>query len=174
MTGKSLIPILAILAIAAPAAAPAAPPPFQDALLDRMTGAWVMRGTIEGKETTHDLTVQWVLGHLYLQIREVSREKDAAGKPAYEAVVFVGWDAKANDYACEWLDNTGGGGLTAQGIAHGTKSGDAIAFLFHGGDGSLFHTTFAYAAADGSWQWIMDGEANGKLEPFARLRVTRK
>ena len=174
MSRRPLIPILAILAIAVPAAAPAAPPPpFQDALLDRMTGAWVMRGTIAGQPTTHDVVVEWVLGHLYLQIRETSREKDAAGRPAYEAIVFVGWDAKANDYACEWLDNTAGGGLAAQAIAHGTRSGDAIPFLFNI-DGSLFHTTFALDAKDGSWQWLMDGEANGKLEPFARLRLTRK
>jgi len=38
----------------------------------------------------------------------------------------------------------------------------------------VFHTTFAYDRAAGSWEWRMDGEANGKLEPFARLRLTRK
>jgi len=132
-----------------------------------------MRGTIEGKETVHDVTVNWVLGHNYLRIREVSREKDAAGRPAYEAIVFVGKDPKGAGYACLWLDNTGGGGLNGQAIGHGQRSGDAIPFLFDGG-GLKFHTTFAYSAADGSWQWSMDGETGGKLEPFARLRLSRK
>lgn len=163
------------LAIVAGVTAMAAQPPtFQDAFLDRMTGTWVLRGTIAGKQTTHDIACEWVLGHQYVRIREVSREKDATGQPAYEAIVFIGWDEKAGAYACLWLDNTGGGGLAAQAIAHGRRSGDEIAFVFKGGDGSSFYTTFVYAKDTDTWQWLMDGEANGKLEPFARVRLTKE
>ncbi len=146
---------------------------FKDDLLDRMIGRWVLQGTIAGQETAHDVVVEWVLGHQYVQLREVSREKDGEGNPAYEAIVYIGWDQPSAGYACLWLDNTGGGGLVGQAIGHGKRSGDEIPFLFRGGDGSLFHTTFAYDRAGDTWRWLMDGEEAGKLEPFARVTLTR-
>jgi hypothetical protein len=149
-------------------------PAFNDELLDRMVGQWLLQGTIAGAETTHDVAVEWVLGHQYIQIREVSREKDAKGAPAYEAIVYIGWDKPSASYACLWLDNTGGGGLVGQAIAHAKRSGDEMPFLFHGADGSLFHTTFAYDKGGDAWRWIMDAEEGGKLQPFARVVLTRK
>lgn len=49
-----------------------------------------------------------------------------------------------------------------------------IAFLFKGKDGSFFHTTFAYSKGTDTWQWLMDGEEGGKLQSFARVRLTKK
>ncbi len=146
---------------------------FQDSLLDRMTGSWVLHGRIEGRETTHDVTVTWVLAHQYLQIHEVSREKNADGTPAYEAIVYLGWDAALKQYACLWLDGTGGGGLNGQAIGHGRRSADALPLIFTMSDGSRFHTTFAYERGKDVWQWVMDGEDHGTLQPFARLSLTR-
>ncbi|MEW6194220.1 MAG: hypothetical protein AB1521_03570 [Bacteroidota bacterium] len=146
---------------------------FQDSLLDRMTGKWTLKGIIAGQETTHDVTASWILEHQYLQFREISHEKDADGTAAYEALVFIGWDSQLNQYSCLWLDVTGGG-LSAQAIAHAERKGDDIAFLFKGSDGSLFHTTFVYDRNVDTWQWIMDGEENGTLQPFARVKLTRK
>jgi len=39
---------------------------FQDALLDSLTGTWVLQGSIAGRETTHDIVSEWVLGHQYV------------------------------------------------------------------------------------------------------------
>jgi len=36
---------------------------FTDPLLDRLTGQWVLRGTIHGQQTAHDIDAAWVLGH---------------------------------------------------------------------------------------------------------------
>jgi hypothetical protein len=149
-------------------------PPFQDPLLDHLIGKWVLQGTIEGRETTHDIVSEWVLGHQYVRLHEVSREKTGKGQAAYEAIVFIGWDQSSSQYACLWLDSTGGGGLSAQAIGHAKRSGDEIAFLFRGADGSIFHTTFAYSKGANTWQWLMDGEEGGKLQPFARVRLTKK
>ena len=146
---------------------------FQDPLLDRMIGKWILRGAIGGNETTHDVVFEWVLGHQYVQFHEVSREKDVNGQPAYEAIVFIGWDQPSAGYACLWLDNTGGGGLTGQAIGHAKREGNEMPFLFHGADDSLFHTTFAYDKASDTWRWTMDGEEGGKLQPFARVTLTR-
>ncbi len=147
---------------------------FQDSLLDHLTGKWVLRGNIGGQETTHDIVAEWVLDHQYFRLHEVSREQNAKRQPAYEAIVFIGWDLSSSRYACLWLDSTGGGGLSEPVIGHAKRSGDEIAFLFKTKGGSVFHTTFAYRRAVDTWQWIMDGEEGGKLQPFARVRLTRK
>ena len=147
---------------------------FQDPMLDRLVGTWVLQGTIGGKETTHDVVAEWVLGHQYVRLCEASREKDIAGHAEYEAIVFIGWDQPSGQYACLWLDSTGGGGLTGQSIGHAQRTGDDIAFKFKAQDGSLFHTTFVYDKGSDSWRWLMDGEEGGKLQPFARVKLTRK
>ena len=147
---------------------------FQDPLLDHLAGTWVLRGTIEGKETTHDIACEWVLGHQYVRITEVSREKNAAGRAEYEAIVFIGWDKALGQYACLWLDNTGGGGLVGQAIGHAGRDGDAIPFRFMGPNGSVFHNTFTYSKESDAWEWRMDGEEGGKLQPFALVKLTRK
>ena len=146
---------------------------FQDSLLDDFAGKWTLRGTIAGKETTHDVDAGWILGHEYLQFREISREKDTAGAPAYEALVTIGWDESSKQYVCLWLDNTSGAGLTGV-IAYAKREPDRIAFLFKGKDGSLFHTRFVRDRKADSWRWFMDDEENGKLQPFARVNMERR
>jgi hypothetical protein len=171
---KTIVGILAIcllVPILVPAQQPAT---FQDPLLDHFVGKWVLTGTISGAATTHDVTAAWVLGHQYVRFHEISREKDAKGQPAYEAIVFIGWDQPTGQYSCLWLDNTGGGGLVGQAIAHAKRESDKIAFLFKSADGSLFHTTFAYDKKADSWKWMMDNEEKGKLTPFARVKLARK
>ena len=147
---------------------------FQDTLLDQLAGKWVLHGTIAGKETTHDIDAEWVLAHQYMQFHEISREKDTTGAAAYEAIVFIGWDKHSQQYACLWLDVTSGDGLSNGIVGHAKRDADHIAFLFKGSDGSLFHTTFVRDRSVDSWQWLMDGEENGKLQPFARVTLRRK
>jgi hypothetical protein len=154
----------------APAQSPAAAP---DRLLDKMTGHWVLDGTIAGAKTTHDVDASWVLGRGYLQMHEVSREKDATGKTAYEAYVYLSFDPKTGQYACLWLDTTSNAGLTGGPIGRGPAVGDEIQLLFNSSDGTTFHTTFGYDRARDSWKWTMDGEDHGALTPFARVTLRR-
>ena len=149
-------------------------PGFQDALLDRFAGEWILQGTIGGNETTHDIVAEWVLGHQYLRFHEVSRESSDVGVPEYEAIVFIGWDQASSQYACLWLDSTGGGGLSAQAIGHAKRGGDELAFVFEIGDGTAFHTTFVYIRNSDTWQWQMDWEKDGVRKPFARVTLTRR
>ncbi len=137
-----------------------------------MTGKWVLNGTIGGQKTTHDVDIQWVLEHQYIQIHETSHEKNPDSSAVYEAIVYIGWVDSLKQYACLWLDVTGGGGLVGNAIGHAPRDGDDIAFLFKIGD-SPFHTTFRYQRSTDTWQWLMDGEENGKLEPFARVTLRR-
>jgi hypothetical protein len=151
------------------------PDPVNDPFLDRLAGTWILRGTISGKDTTHDVVAEWILAHEYLRIHERSREKDGKGQARYEAIVLIGWDATTAEYQCLWLDSTGGGGLSAQAIARGKRSGDTIPFLFREPDGSVsFNNTFSYDKGSDSWAWHMDNVQNDKPVPFGRVRLTRQ
>jgi hypothetical protein len=163
--------VVALLAVSVFSVGQPPQPTFHDELLDHFQGAWVLQGTIAGKETTHNLSNDWVLGHQYLRIHEASREKNAKGEPAYEATVFVGWDQATSRYLAIWLDVWGGFGKATVGYA--PKTGDEIRFLFNDGK-SDFHTTFLYDRKADTWEWRMDSEENGKLVPFARVKLTRR
>lgn len=142
-------------------------------LLDRLAGRWVLQGTIAGKERTHDVDAQWVLKGEYLRLHEVSRDKDDKGDPRYEAIIFIDWDPKNREYACLWLDSTEGGGLSAQGIAHGKKLGDSIPFLFALSPSDSIHNTFTYDRRNDAWQWRIENDVKGKREPFADLKLVK-
>lgn len=144
------------------------------ALLDRLVGHWVLRGTIDGKPTVHDVDAARVLNGGYVRLHEVSREKDSTGAPAYEAIIFIAANAKTGEYDCLWLDNTSNAGLVSTaGIAHAVPAGDSIPFRFPSKTGA-FHNTFSYEPRRDRWRWTMDDESNGKWTPFARLVLTRR
>jgi hypothetical protein len=164
-----LIPILVAMWSGGHAAAQQ--PTFRDALMDRLVGDWVLSGTINGHATTHDIRAEWVLNHQYVRIHETSRETNAGGEPAYDAFVFIGWNAGIKQYSCAWLDVYGS--ISAESIAYADPSGDKLAFLFKAPDGD-FHTTFAYDEKTNSWEMKMDSEAKGRLEPYARTVLTSK
>lgn len=170
---RTIIGLIALCLMVTSSAA-ARPPGFQDSLLDHFAGEWVLEGMIAGGERIHDVVAGWVLGHQYLRFHEVSRELDGTGEPEYEAIVFIGWDQPSGQYACLWLDSTGGGGLSAQAIGHAKRDGDELAFVFRIGEGSIFHTTFAYSRETDSWQWRMDEEKDGQRQPFARATMTKR
>ncbi len=148
-------------------------PATHNGLLDHLAGQWVLQGTIAGKETTHDVSADWVLRHQYLQMHEVSREKDSTGQAAYEAIVLFGWDQKRGEYGCLWLDITGGWSFTDQGIGRGRPQGNEIPFLFTFPDSVYFHTTFVYDGKNDSWKCLMDDDEKGIRKAFARLTLTR-
>jgi hypothetical protein len=120
-----------------------------------------------------------VLGHEYLRFHETSREKNAQGQPAYEAIVFIEWNEPSHEYKCLWLDSTGGGGLSNP-IAQGKRGNDEITFLFRDkkdkddDKNSGVHTRFVYNKAADTWSWLIDNESGGKLTSFARVNLTRK
>jgi len=164
---------LALLLFLASARLPAQGLP-PDSLLDRLIGHWVLRGTIARQSTTHDVTFDWMLRREYVQMHEVSRERDVNGNPAYEAIVLFGRDPRSGEYACLWLDNTGAGAFDPAGTGRGRVAGDSIPFLFHYTKTTGFHTTFVYSRAKDSWEWHMDNDSLGVRRPFARVTLTRR
>jgi hypothetical protein len=172
---KFLLGLLAIVLCSFTRPAFAESTVYSDPLLDHLIGTWVLRGNIAHRPTTHDVVAEWVLGHEYVRLHEVSREKDAKGNPAYEAIVLIGSGRPSHDYACLWLDTTGGGGLAPEGIGHAIHAVGEIPFAFSDGTGKVsFRNTFVYHKNTHSWEWIMDNVLDGKLIPFGRVTLTRQ
>jgi hypothetical protein len=146
-----------------------------EALLDKMTGHWVLTGTIGRKPTTHDVDVDWILKREYIRLHDVSHEKDAAGGPAYEAWIYIVWDAKKTEYAVLWMDNTAPFTFGADGVGHAKPDGDRIPMLFRDPDGGGIRTTFSYDRTNDTWSWTIDNaDKTGKLSSFAKVTLTRK
>ncbi len=145
-----------------------------DSVFDRLAGSWVLHGTIARQETTHDVRFEWVLGRSYLQMHEVSRERNAAGGAAYEAVVMFGRDPRTGQYACVWLDNTGTSAFDPAGTGRGFVAGDSLPFLFGYDSLTSFHTTFVYDRRRDTWEWHMDNDSAGVRRPFARVTLRRQ
>jgi hypothetical protein len=175
MHARHLLTSFALTALVAPAGlaqsqATSAP----EALMDKMTGHWVMIGTIGKKQTTHDVDVDRVLKREYVRIHEVSRDKDASGGAAYEAWIYLVWDAQKSEYAIMWLDNTAATNFAAEGIGHAKPDGDRIPFIFKDAAGSSIQTTFAYDRVKDTWSWTIDNfDKSGKSSSFAKLTLTR-
>ena len=147
---------------------------FQDSLLDRLVGRWVLKGEIAEKKTTHDVSADWALGHQYVRLHEVSREKNNKGQPAYEAIVFIGWDQPSGEYVCLWLDSTATG-FSIDGVGRAKRARDTIPFVFSDTNHQVtFRNTFSYDKTTGSWAWRMDNVRDGKDKPFGRVRLSKK
>ncbi len=146
-----------------------------ESLLDKMTGEWVMSGTIGKEQVTHDVFVDWILKRQYIRIHDVSREKDDDGELAYEAWIHLAWDKENAEYVVMWLDNTGTTNFAAEGVGHGKPAGDRIPFVWTFADGSGIHNTFAYDRASDTWSWTIDNvDKSEKPSPFARVTLKRK
>jgi hypothetical protein len=144
-----------------------------DSLLNKLTGKWTLTGTIDGKKTIHDIDAQRVLNAGYIQLKEVSRERDQLGNPLYEAIVYICWEAPKKQYSCLWLDNTSNGGISNGIIGCAKQEKDKIELIFKYSDMVQFHTTFLYDKGADTWQWLMDEEENGKFQSFARVILTK-
>lgn len=149
--------------------------PDPEFLMAKMTGKWVMRGTIDGQKVTHDVVVDRILNKGYVRIHELAREKDEKGQPAYEAWIHISWDQAKEEFAVMWLDNTGVTNFSADGVGHGKPIGDTIPFIWKLADGSGIRNTFAYDRKGNSWSWSIDNvDQTGKSSPFGRVTLKRK
>lgn len=145
----------------------------QTALLDKMTGHWVLEGMIAGKQTVHDIDAAWVLNRGYVRLHEVSRKKNADGSPSYEAIIFINWDPKAQEYKCLFLDSTSNAGLNGDWIAHAKPSPDAIPLIFNISPTEKTFTTFTYQRSSDTWHWTIDDQTDSKTKRFADVTLSR-
>lgn len=142
-------------------------------LLNRMVGDWVLEGVIAGETSTHDVNAAWVLQHNYVRITEVSRERDAAGRPQYEAVIYIGWLDSAGRVVCYWFDNTE---VATPGVTcSAAQAGDTIPFEFRDVQGGLiFFNTFTYDRNADTWQWNLENLRGEERETFGLVTLRRR
>lgn len=144
---------------------------FRDPLVEQLAGRWVIEGVIDGQHVVHDVDARWVNAHQYLRLHEVSRERTKSGAAAYEATVYIGWNAPTDTYGVVWLDDFGG--LNTQSVGSAPKSDRQLAFVFQNHDGSRTLTTMTREPARGGWRWTIDVARDGKTESFADVRLRR-
>ena len=133
---------------------------FHDAFIDKLVGEWRLVREIRGREVENTVSADWVLNHQFLRIHM----KDVADPPAYEALVYIGYQHAGERYVVHWLDVYGG---KFSAIGYGKRTGDSIAFVFQYDDGP-FYNTFKWDPRTESWTFTMETTGkDGKRELFA-------
>jgi hypothetical protein len=122
-----------------------------DAYLDALQGDWDMTGTLLGKPVKYHARGERVLHGGFLRLHMI----DAAAKPAYEADLFLGYDAHADDYIGHWLDRFGAAG--ARVVASGKRRGETLVIQFPYAD-AAFKDTFVYDTKSHAWSLLIESQ----------------
>jgi hypothetical protein len=94
---------------------------------------------------------------------------DAADVPAYEADLFLGFDAHAGDYIGHWLDRFGAAG--ARVVASGKRNGETLVIQFPYAE-AAFKDTFVYDPNSHTWSLLIESQApGGAWSNFARYTL---
>jgi hypothetical protein len=140
---------------------------FRDELLDNLVGDWRLTRKIRGQTAENTVKAEWVLNHQFLRIHM----KDVNSPPAYEAMVFIGYDNTSERYVAHWMDVFGG--RFSETLGYGTRSGNSIRFVFEYPDGP-FHNTFTWEPDKKAWTFLMRSkDKTGKWVVFAEDNLRR-
>ncbi len=126
-----------------------------------------MAGTLGGKPVRYFADGQRVLQGGFMKLHMI----DAGSRSPYEADVFIGFDAKANDYIAHWLDRFGAPG--ARVVAQGERQGQKLVLIFPYEDGA-FRDTFTWQPESRSWTLLLESQGdNGTWSTFASYNLIR-
>lgn len=140
---------------------------FNDPFIERLAGDWTLTRQIRGKEVENTVHAEWVLNHQFLQVHM----RDSAQPPAYEALIYVGYQHAEQRYVVHWLDVYGGKGSA---LGYGKRSGDSIEVAFQYEDGPFFNTLTWDTLGQG-WTFKMESvDKDGKRQLFAIDTLRRK
>jgi hypothetical protein len=157
--------LLLFITVATLAAGPT--PELKGPFLDKLIGNWhVERKFGSGRTAENTVHVEWVLDHQFLELHYC----DIATPPKYEAMVFIGYNAGAQNYICHWIDNFGGE-FSAVGAGKIDNERHAIEFTFNYNDGPLTNK-FSFDPATKTWTSLMRQKDKGEWKLFAEDRFT--
>jgi hypothetical protein len=125
-----------------------------NAYLDALQGDWDMTGTLLGKPVKYRARGERVLQGGFLRLHMV----DAAEAPAYEADLFLGYDAQADDYVGHWLDRFGAAG--ARVVASGKRKEEVLVIEFPYAE-AAFRDTFVFDPHSRTWSLLIESQAPG-------------
>jgi hypothetical protein len=135
--------------------------------LDALKGDWEMTGTLLGKPVKYRARGERVLQGGFLRLHMI----DAAEVPSYEADLFLGYDAHADDYIGHWLDRFGAAG--ARVVASGNRKGETLVIQFPYAD-AAFKDTFVYDSSARTWSLLIESQAPGGVwSSFATYTLVR-
>jgi hypothetical protein len=90
---------------------------------------------------------------------------DAANLPSYEADLFLGYDAHADDYIGHWLDRFGAAG--ARVVASGKRQGETLVIQFPYAE-AAFKDTSVYDPNTDTWSLLIETrKSSGEWSNFA-------
>jgi hypothetical protein len=148
--------------------APAQPAATPDAFLQQLAGSWQMSGSVRGQPVRQRGEGSWVLAGGWLRFTIV----DLALPPAYQAAVYIGYDARAGDYVAHWLDQFGAAG--ARVVATGHRDGRQLVLTFPYPEGA-FRDTFSMEAGGERGSLLLEAQqADGHWAQFASYRLQRE
>jgi len=143
------------------------PPPLEDPFLDALSGHWTLTGRVMGEELVNEVDARWVLGHQFLELHL----RDVADPPQYEALIFLGREAKTGRHIAHWLDVAGAG--PSKVLGSGTRTGDTLVLLFPY-PGHTFRDTFTLDRKAGTWTLLIEDRPEGKpWSTFASYTAVR-
>ena len=143
---------------------------WHDDLVDHMVGIWKMEGPVMGRPAHHDVQAEWVLGHQFLRIHEITSPDAPPAERRYEATWFLGYDPVSERYVLHLMDVFGA--RFSETLGYGVREGNEIRFVFEYPDGP-FHTRYRWMAEKDSWEWEMkQKDKDGKWGSFADLKLT--
>jgi len=163
---RTLVVWVALCSLAGELLAATGTSPAQ-AYLDALQGSWVMQGSVGKQPVVYQASGERVLNGGFLRLHMV----DTAKPPQYQADVFLGYDATADDYVVHWLDQFGAVG--ARVVASGRRDGDRLVVTFPYAAGA-FRDTFTRSAATDSWTLLLESQAKtGAWSTFASYTLQR-
>ena len=167
LTTSTRIVLLLVAAVALRAHADSAGGPDDNAYLDKLQGSWEMAGTLGGKAVHYHANGERVLKGGFLRLHMI----DAEPTPAYEADVFIGFDAQRHDFIAHWLDRFGAAG--ARVVASGRREGQHLVVIFPYAD-AAFRDTFTFMPETGAWSLLLESQkSDGTWSTFATYTLTR-
>jgi hypothetical protein len=94
---------------------------------------------------------------------------DAAATPIYEADVYLGFDARQNDYIVHWLDRFGAAG--ARVVGTGKREGSVLTVIIPYKE-SDFRDTFDWREKSGTWLPTIENQnKDGTWSVFAHYSM---
>ena len=140
---------------------------LKDPFLDNLVGNWhVQRKFGSGRTAENTAHGEWVLGHQFLELHYL----DVAKPPAYEAMVFIGYNAGDQSYVCHWIDRFGGE-FSALGSGKIDSETHSVEFTFNYKDGP-FTNKFSFDPATRTWTSLMRQKEKGEWKIFAKDTFT--
>src|ERR1700682_6809019 len=144
----------------------------EDDLLAHLIGSWKLTGKMGNTELQQEVTGQWVVQKQFVEMHFVGLSPAPGGRvKPYEAIYFLGYDAKSKQYQLHLFDTFGPSYSRTVGV--GIRHGDSIEFVFESPDGK-FSNTFVWRPQLSQWDMLLRQQnQSGQWQDFATKTLRR-